>query len=215
MSTVLPRAEQRVVLPNVGWQTYLALLDDVARHGGGRLAYDRGVLEIMAPSLDHESSKSLIGRMIEAFTEEREIDIVSGGSTTFRRDDLLRGIEPDECYYIQHASAVRGRSEVDLQVDPAPDLAVEVDITGSSLDKLGICAALGIAEVWRYDGQTTAIYVLGDDKQYSTAAQSVVLAQFPMNELNRLLASRGSTSETQLIRSFRRHVREQGDWVTG
>jgi hypothetical protein len=87
---------------------------------------------------------------------------------------------------------------------------VEVDITKSSLDKLVIYAALGIAEVWRYDGRTTAIFVLGEDKQYTTAAESIVLPHFPMDQLDRLLATRRSTSETQLIRTFRRHVRQIG-----
>jgi Uma2 family endonuclease len=73
---------------------------------------------------------------------------------------LLRGIEPDECYYIQHAAVVRDRSEIDLHVDPAPDLGVEVDLTSSALDKQSIYAALGIVELWRYDGQTTCVYAL-------------------------------------------------------
>jgi Uma2 family endonuclease len=135
---------------------------------------------------------------------------LSGGSTTFKRDDLLRGIGPDECYYLQNASAVRGKSEIDMSRDPPPDLAVEVDISQSSLDKLTICAALGIAEVWRYDGQSMQVFVLGRKRQYKAVARSRVLPGFPLDETNRLLGERGSTSETQLVRSFRRHVRRKG-----
>jgi Uma2 family endonuclease len=209
MSTVGTHAEPRVVLPNVSWSTYLGLLADVAQHGGGRLAYDRGVLEIMTPSLEHENCKTLIGRMIEAFTEELGIDILSGGSTTLLRDDVRRGIEPDECYYVQHAASVRNKTEIELSVDPVPDLAVEIDVTQSSLDKLSIYAALGIPEVWRYDGQSTQIYVLGNSQQYSTSARSTVLPEFPVEEMNRRLQAARTTPETDLIRSFRRHVRQQ------
>jgi len=141
MSTVLPGSEQRVVLFGISWSTYEAILADVD-NPGGRLTYDNGTLEIMSPSLDHERAKSLIGRLIESLTLELELDIVSGGSTTFKRAGLHRGIEPDECYYIQNAAAVFSKEEIDLTVDPPPDLAIEVDISRSSIDKLGSAAAM-------------------------------------------------------------------------
>ena len=100
MSTVPFLAEQRVILDHISWQTYLAILND-ADNCRGRMTYDRGVLEIMAPSKLHEQVKRLIGRMVEVFTEELNIDIESASSTTFKREDLERGFEADECYYIR------------------------------------------------------------------------------------------------------------------
>jgi Uma2 family endonuclease len=168
--TVLIPAEQRVVLDNISWSTYLAILRD-AESCRGRIAYDRGVLEIMSPSKVHEHVKRLIGRMIEAFTEELNIDIESASSTTFKREDLARGFEPDECYYIAHAGVVRGKDDIDMTVDPPPDLIIEVDISRSSLNKFGIYRALGIPEVWRYDGETLHLYVLhnGTTSKYNKA----------------------------------------------
>src|SRR4029079_3790617 len=103
---------------------------------------------LMSPTLSHERLGYLIGRCIDAWTEEFQIPIRSCRSTTFRREDLDRGLEPDNCYYIAHEASMRGKDEVDLTIDPAPDLAVEVDVHSSSLDRMSIYAALGVSEVW-------------------------------------------------------------------
>lgn len=206
MNTVLIPAEQRVILDNISWSTYLAILKD-AESCRGRIAYDRGVLEIMSPSKVHEHVKRLIGRMIEAFTEELNIDIESASSTTFKREDLARGFEPDECYYIAHAEVVRGKDDIDMTVDPPPDLIIEVDISRSSLNKFGIYRALGIPEVWRYDGETLRLYVLHNG-DYVEVQQSTVLPQLPIDDLRSFLNQRSSLGETQLMRQFRTWVRE-------
>ena len=122
MSTVISPAEQRVILDQVSWSTYLKLCDETGNRRG-RMAYDQGTLEIMSPSKLHENAKTLLGRIVEAYTEELAIDVDSAGSTTFRREDAQRGFEPDECYYLEHAEAVRGKDEIDLTIDPPPDLA--------------------------------------------------------------------------------------------
>jgi Uma2 family endonuclease len=161
----------------------------------------------MSPSKVHEHVKRLIGRMIEAFTEELNIDIESASSTTFKREDLERGFEPDECYYIAHVTAVRGKDDIDVTQDPPPDLIIEVDISRSSLNKFGIYRALGIPEVWRFDGETLRLYVLhGED--YSEMQHSTVLPQFPVATLRSCLQQRATVGETQLIRQFRTWVRE-------
>ena len=110
MSVVSSGNESRVVLHEVSWTTFQALSREAT---GGRLAYDRGTLEIMSPSYDHVSVKGLIGRLIEVFSEELDIDIAAAGSTTLGREDLDRGIESDESYYIKNATLVRGKSEID------------------------------------------------------------------------------------------------------
>ncbi len=116
------------------------------------MAYDQGVLEIMSPSMRHETIKRLIGRMVEMFTLELDIEIRSVSSTTFNREDLEKGIEADECYYIRNAESIRGIEEIDLAIHPPPDLAIEIDISRSSQIKTGIYAALQVSEVWQYDG---------------------------------------------------------------
>ena len=132
MSTVPASSEQRVVLRSVSWETYLALTEE-SESGSGRMTYDQGVLEIMAPGMPHEIAKRLIGRMIETFTLCRGIEIRSSSSTTFKRSELQRGFEADESYYIQHACELRGVREIDLSIHPPPDLVIEVDMTNSSI----------------------------------------------------------------------------------
>lgn len=104
----------------------------------------------MSPLPTHERAKKLIGRLIEALSLERNIPISSLGSTTWKRQDLLKGLEPDECYFIQSERLVHGRFDLDLSKDPPPDLAVEMDITNHPMDRLAIHAALGVGEVWHY-----------------------------------------------------------------
>lgn len=207
MSISVPQTENRVVLTNISWATFEALLADTD-HRGSRFTYNRGVLEIMSPSSEHEWLGRLIGRMIEKFTEEMEIPIKSGGSTTLKDELKQLGLEPDECYYIANEPAVRGLDEIDLGVSPPPDLAIEVDITTSSLDQLGIYAALGVPEVWICDGVNLKIYRLEGDGTYSMQARSPAFPTLPTEIILDFLARRKQTDETSWIKSFRDWVRK-------
>jgi len=165
------------------------------------MTYDQGTLEIMSPLMPHESGKRMLGRMIEMFTLLRGIEIRSSASTTFRRTDLKRGFEADESYYIQFAAHIRSKREIDLSIDPPPDLVVEVEITRSSIDKLRLFASMGIPEVWRYNGESLWIGSLREDSYIETQF-SQVLPEFPLELASELLAQRYETSETELIRQF-------------
>ncbi|MBD0304528.1 MAG: Uma2 family endonuclease, partial [Tolypothrix sp. T3-bin4] len=153
-------AEQRTVLHNISWETFETLLAETGEDRGSRFAYEDGTLEIMTPLFEHENPKSNFGNFIIALAEELEIEVRSAGSTTLKRRIAKRGIEPDNCYYIQNELAIRGRETLNVETDPAPDLAIEIDITSSSVNKLGIYSALGIAELWRYNGQDLKFYQL-------------------------------------------------------
>src|SRR4051812_17622495 len=119
---------QRFVLYGVGWEGYQTLLKLVGDRPI-RLTYDRGDLELMSPLTPHERFKSLLGRMVEAITEELDIPVISAGSMTFNREDVDRGLEPDECFYPANAGRVRDPDHIDLNGDPPPDLAIEIEIT--------------------------------------------------------------------------------------
>jgi Uma2 family endonuclease len=201
-------AEQRFVLSGINWPTYVAfgnLLGE--RHI--RLTYDRGEMELMTVSPRHERSKSLLARLVEALTVELDIDIASYGSMTCRREDLERGLEPDECYWIANEPRVRGHDDIDFAEDPPPDLVLEVEISRSVLDRLGIYARLGVPEVWRWDGETLRICLLGPDGQYTESERSLAFPFLPVTELVRFLAASATMSETKLLRSFQAWVREQ------
>lgn len=205
MSSLETVGEQRVVIEPVRWSTYVALLED-ANSRRGRMTYDRGVLEIMSPSKSHEQIGCLIGRMIETFTEERQIEIVSVASLTVKLESLQRGFEADEAYYIRRADEVRSLEELDFAIHPAPDLVVEVDISRSSMGKFSIFAAFGVFEVWRYRDESLKVYQLHDEG-YREASQSDMLSGFPLTMIGRVLAQRTEVGETQLIRSFRESLR--------
>ena len=153
----------------------------------GRMTYDQGVLEIMSPSMSHENLGRLIGRMVEAFTEERGIEIVSVASMTVKLEALQRGFEADEAYYIARSDQVRGKEELDFAIDPAPDLVIEIDISRSSLNKLPVFAAFRIPEYWQYRGDTLRVYCL-EGREYREVTESCVLRQFPLDEMRRVLA---------------------------
>lgn len=199
-------AEQRVVMDNISWSTYLAILND-AENRRGRIAYDEGVLEIMSPSKQHENAKTLIARMIEAYAEATGIEADGAGSTTFKREDLKKGFEPDECYYIENAETVLGKDELDLTIDPPPDLALEVDISRTSLKKFGIYEALGIPEIWRYHGDELQIFVLKSG-EYVEVEQSEQLPGFPTRLACELLEQRQTATQSEIMRRFRKWLSE-------
>jgi Uma2 family endonuclease len=132
MIAVSAPERDHVILHNIRWETFLALLEDLGEHRG-QLTYDHGTVEILSPSKKHESLKRLIGRLIETFTLELGIDIASCASTTLKSRLKDRGIEPDECYYIQNEASMRGKDSVEIGVDPPPDLAVEIELTTRGL----------------------------------------------------------------------------------
>ncbi|MEH1931070.1 MAG: Uma2 family endonuclease [Nostoc sp.] len=201
-------AEQRTVLHNVSWETFEALLRDTGEDRGSRFAYDCGVLEIMTPLFEHENPKSNFGNFIIALAEELGIEVRSAGSTTLKRKISRRGIEPDTCYYIQNELAIRGKETLDLENDPPPDLAIEIDITSSSINKLGIYSALGVTELWRYDGQNLKFYQLIEG-QYVECKFSIAFPIVSVSEISRFIEQSKTSGEIALLKSFRAWVRDK------
>ena len=208
MVTTLTQAEQRTVLRNISWQTFETLLKETGEDRGSRFAYDCGTLEIMTPLIGHENPKSNLGNFIIALAEELDIEIKSVGSTTLKRKLTNRGIEPDNCYYIQNEPAVRGRQELDLETDPPPDLAIEIDITSSSVNKFGIYSALGIPELWRYNGRVLKFYQLAEE-QYVECEFSLAFSLVSVAEMSRFIQQGKTIGEIALLKSFRTWVRDK------
>ncbi len=203
MTTIELAVEQRNFLRDVDWQTYVALSDTTDR-AGCRLTYNQGDLEIMTPSMPHERYGTMIGRMVERYSEIFDIEIWSVASTTFRRADMHRGFEADEAYYVQNAERIRGISQVDLEIHPPPDLVVEIEISRSAIDKMSLFAAMGIPELWRYNRQSLEVFCL-ENKTYASAATSEVFPGFPLKYAEHLLGLQLTSNETTLIRQFARH----------
>src|SRR5262249_6275318 len=150
MSTVLSPPEARVILHNISWSLYEQLLAAHEDKNSPHFVYDRGKLEITVLSYEHEELNRLLDNCIAVIAMEWNIEYCNAGSTTFKREDLERGFEPDSCFYVQHAEQITGKKRLDLSVDPPPNLVLEVDIPHPSLDKLSIFAAVGVPELWLY-----------------------------------------------------------------
>jgi Uma2 family endonuclease len=200
MSIATPQAERRVLLSNVSWSGF----EELARsdRAGARFAYDHGYLEIIPLSLRHERIKKRIAMMIEAAARRMELPIVGAGSTMLKIEMKRRGVEPDESYYIGHAGAVHDVDELDLSTNPPPDLAIEVDISSSSLDQLAIYADMAVPEVWIYDEKALRVRLLQPDGCYLEQSVSGLFPFLPLDEFHGFLRRQPGIDEAEGWRSY-------------
>ncbi|MGE0681402.1 MAG: Uma2 family endonuclease [Candidatus Binatia bacterium] len=204
----LSEPSQRLILHGVSWATYQRLLDDFKDSHAAHFAYDRGVLEIMVLSTKHERPNRTLALLVEVLAEELNMDVQRLGSTTFTREDLDKGFEPDSCFYIQNEARVRGKEEIDLAVDPPPDLVIEIDITSPSLNKLPIYAQIGVPEVWRYDGRQVQMFTLANG-QYANIEQSAIFPPLSSTVATQFLEESIKLQSTAWLRRVREWVRDQ------
>jgi len=198
---------QRFVLYNVSWETYEALLADLAEEHVF-LTYDEGTLELMSPLPKHDRAGALLTRLIFAYTELRNIPIATFGRTTWRKKSIAKGLEADKCFYIRNEMKVRGREDIDYPNDPPPDLAIEVDITRSTIKKQNVYAALQIGELWRFEKEQLVVRELQSTGNYVEVSKSPNLPDLPLAEVQRFMDLRHGMGETEWILSFRKWVRE-------
>lgn len=188
-----PCAEQRMLLPNVGWKEYV-LLRDLLDSPGLRMTYAQGVLELMSPSPEHELWKTNIARLIELYAHRRRIDLFGYGSATFKKEANERGAEPDECYLI-------GKKLVDY-----PQIVLEVVHSAPLIDKLDVYLAFGVAEVWIFRDGAFRVHVLDRSTgRYELRAASVLMPTLDLNVVARY-AVREDTP--QALREFEREIGE-------
>jgi Uma2 family endonuclease len=174
--------EGNVVLKNISWQEFEDILIEMGDSRSSRIAYDRGTLEIIMPLQEHEYFKDIISDLVKDLAEELDRDYECLGSTTWKRKDLLAGVEPDNCFYIQNEPLIRGNLNINLSQDPPPDLALEIDMTSKSLNRQVIYARLGVPEIWRYDEGVLTIYHL-QDGEYIESERSLAFPDFPIKEI--------------------------------
>lgn len=210
MEAVKSPAEQRTLLRNASRETYERLIAEREERRVPRFFYDRGVLELVSSSSEHQMVSRIIAILVELLAEQTGLDVDNAGSTTFKREDLERGFEPDECFYFSENARrvrelVRNKDNIELDAgDAPPDLVMEVDITSPSLNKLPIYASLGVSEVWSYDGERLVILRLRDSEGYTEAAESGFLPAATTETLTCLLLS-GLTLDR---RTWREEVRD-------
>jgi Uma2 family endonuclease len=204
---------ERLLLTGVRYTDYQRLADwrDAAGRRSVLLAYDGERLEIMTKSFAHERHGYMLGRLITFLCLELNVPHIGGRESTISRDDLERGFEPDEWFYLgPTAMRMTGPAmlrELDFRTDPPPDLAIEIEVSRSLLDRIGLYAAMGIREVWRFDGQTLTITRLRSDRSYEPIPASGFFPTVPLAELVGYLRRTGTVDDSTLAREFREWVR--------
>ncbi len=199
---------QSILLENVSWQAFETLLVEIGEHRAARLAYDEGILEIMAPLPEHEYYKEAIGVLVQDLADVVDIDYETLGSTTWKRQDLLVGVEPDNCFYFQNEAVIRGKLDFDLIKDPPPDLVLEIDVTHKSLDRFPIYARLGVPEIWRYEKAQIKIYQL-QGNGYVETNTSLVFPVTPIQQIIPFIQQHRAAGKKFMRRAFRDWVRQQ------
>ncbi|GAB4291561.1 MAG: Uma2 family endonuclease [Oscillatoriaceae cyanobacterium] len=198
---------QQLLMTDISWQMYEQMLEEFGEKRGSRINYSQGVLEIMAPLPEHEDDKVMIADLVKAILEEYDIEFRSLGSTTFKSEQMKQGLEADDCFYIENEAAVRGKKRIDLTIDPPPDLAIEIDIT--SRTRFNNYEALGVKELWRFNGTKLEINVL-QDGEYMQGEASPHFPGLPLGEvIPQYLAQSKIEGRNKTMKAFRAWVREK------
>jgi Uma2 family endonuclease len=196
-----------LVFLHVRWEDYESLLKELPDRPGVHVSYDEGRLEIMSPLPEHEEYKDSLYSLARLFSELRGIELETRGSTTWKRSSIRKGSEPDCCFYVANASRIIGRREIDLESgDPPPDVVVEIDTTNESLSKFGIYSALGVPEIWRYDGRTTYMYRL-EDGSYAETPESPSCPGLSTAIVGEFMDLSKRAGQTKALAVFRKRLR--------
>jgi Uma2 family endonuclease len=207
----LPVPAQRVVLHGLTWHDYIQIGNILCDRPALRLTFDRGTLEIMVTSKEHEFYKVRLGRLIEILAEVFNRRIDPGGNMTFQREELDRGLEGDNCWWIEHEEQVRGKLTWDSAVDPPPDLLLEIEV--SRLARMALYAALRVPQVWCFDGPSLRVYLLQPDGTYLQANESPTFPGIPVAEIVRFVQPDRDYLAVQ--REFRAWVKRHRGRKTG
>ncbi|MFN6558443.1 MAG: Uma2 family endonuclease [Nostoc sp. ChiSLP01] len=203
---IVPVGHQ-LLIKGISWSEYKDILAELGENRSSRISYSQGVLEIMAPLPEHEVGKKIIGNLVEILLEELDIEFWSLGSTTFDREKMDAGVEPDDCFYIENEAAVRGKDRIDLTVDPPPDLAIEIDIT--SRTRFNNYQLLGVPELWRWNGNKLEINVLTNGK-YIESNNSRIFPNIPIAQMIPEYLKRSKIDgRNTAMKAFRSWLRKQ------
>jgi Uma2 family endonuclease len=207
LNQLIVKPGHQLLIKNISWSTYKRILAELGDNRNYKLGYGQGVLEIMAPLPEHEVAKVIIGDLVKALLEELDLEFWSLGSTTFDRENMDAGVEPDDCFYIQNEAKVRGKDRIDLEIDPPPDLAIEIDIT--SRTRFNNYQALKVPELWRWNGSKVEINVLINGK-YVESNTSSIFPNLPISQaIPKYLLLSKTNGRNTTMKVFRAWVRQQ------
>jgi Uma2 family endonuclease len=199
-------AGNQLLLRNVDWESFEQLLEELGDNRGTRLSFSDNTVEIMAPMAAHEDDKHIIGRLVEIILDEMELEFRPLGATTFKNKKMSKAVEPDECFYIQNETKIRGKDRIDLEQDPPPDLAIEIDLT--SRTHFNNYEKLGVPELWRFNGKSLNINIL-ENGVYIQSNTSRQFPNIPLQEaIPRFITESKTHGRSKMIKSFKVWLKE-------
>lgn len=194
-------AGNQLLLKNIDWESFEQLLEELGDNRGIRLSFSDNTVEIMAPMAAHEDDKHIIGRLVEIILDEMELEFRPLGATTFKNKHMSKAVEPDECFYIQNEAKIRGKDRIDLEQDPPPDLAIEIDLT--SRTRFNNYEKLGVPELWRFNEKSLNINIL-ENGVYVENSQSRQFPTIPLQEvIPRFVEESKTHGRSKMIKSFK------------
>ena len=196
-----------ICIHDVTWEQFEAILEELGENRSTRIAYSRGTLEMMSPLPAHERPHRIIGYIVTTLLDAQERDWEDFGSTTFKRQQKAVGLEPNTCFYIQNAQQVRNCMQMDLDIFPPPDLAIEADITSKTT--MEVYEALQVPEVWVYDSGKLTIHILKDGK-YIESTISPTFPGLPIAEsIPNLVQQAFTDGSSQMLRNLRKQIAQR------
>ena len=206
LQQIIVNPGQQILLKDISWQKLENILEEMGERRTARISYSDGWLEIMVPLPEHEKDKEIFGELVRILLDKLEIDFEPFGSTTLKNERMRQAVEPDTSFYIQNQAAVIGKNRIDLNIDPPPDLAIEIDIT--SRTRFENYEILGVPELWRYQQQGLEIFLLREGK-YVKSQSSPNFPNIPIIELvNKYVQQCLTIGRSQAMRNFRSWVKD-------
>jgi len=206
MTVMIQSGPGSIVMDDVSWDYYTRTLEELGPSSGTKVIYDQGRMEIVTHSDKHERTKKIIARLLEMYAAEMEIQITPLGMLTMRRRKLARGLEPDECYFVQTPAPPTSEGEFNLSVNPPPDLAIEVEISETVISKIPIYAALKVKEVWRYAGGRIAVLHLNRKGEYQPKKKSLAFPKLDIQRFNKFVSQTSAEGDLKAIKALREWV---------
>lgn len=204
LQQIIVKPGQQMLLQDISWQQLENILEEMGEKRAARISYSDGWLEIIVPLPEHEKDKELIGDLVKILLKILQIDFEPFGSTTLKNERSRQAVEPDTSFYIQNQAAIIGKNRIDLNIDPPPDLAIEIDIT--SRTRFENYEILGVPELWRHTQQGLEISLLKEGK-YIKSEFSPNFRDIPIVELvNEYVQQCLTIGRSQAMRNIR-------DWV--
>jgi Uma2 family endonuclease len=198
--------DQCVVLWNVGWDGYSALLKLRGEHRDPRMIYLDGSLFLVSPSMRHENLKDRLGHFVTEVVTGLDIPCILAGSTTLRRRTKRGGVEGDQTFYLANFARIRGKKKINLRVDPPPDLIVQVVVTHEADEAVEVCRRFRVPEVWICDQNQLTILQLQPNGRYAAFERSLAFPVLLAAEIHSWIIRDQDDTDTDWIKALRRWV---------